>query len=144
MKIKSSKNFSGADFPSQASISKHHISRLAFNFSFLTKQKDYNLRSKKLGKSVKAKLLEQISSLSEDDKVIILNRPKDQGLELLPEEMVKLRINSEFKSSGRYDECDDNYWVFRLSKKGRVIGKMNDNIFYILAIDPKFDLYQHS
>ncbi|AEG39886.1 MAG: Hypothetical protein LKU_00647 [Lactobacillus kefiranofaciens] len=43
----------------------------------MTKQKDYNLKSKKLSKSVKVKLLEQISSLSEDDKVIILNRPKD-------------------------------------------------------------------
>ncbi|MDH5101407.1 hypothetical protein OQI87_10250 [Lactobacillus kefiranofaciens] len=77
MKIKSSKNFSGANFPDQAPINRHDISRLAFNFSFLTKQKDYNLKSKKLSKSVKVKLLEQISSLSEDDKVIILNRPKD-------------------------------------------------------------------
>ncbi|EFR61246.1 hypothetical protein LBJG_01772 [Lactobacillus jensenii 1153] len=72
-----------------------------------------------------------------------MNRSKEQGLELMPEDQVKLRIKQEFKTSGRYDECDDDYWVFRLSKKGRVIGKISDNIFYILAVDPKFDLYKH-
>lgn len=143
MKIKSSKNFSGPIFPEKASIKKHHVSRLAFNFSFLTQEKDYSLKSRKISKDVKLKLLERISSLSEEDKVLIMNRPKEQGLEPLPEEVVNLHINSDFKKSGRYDECDEYYWVFRLSKKGRVIGKINENIFYILAIDPKFKLYKH-
>ena len=99
--------------------------------------------NKNVNNKNRLKLLEKIATLSEEDKVLILNRSKDQGLELLPEEQVKLRINQEFKDSGRYEECDDNYWVFRLSKKGRVIGKISDNIFYILAVDPKFDLYKH-
>lgn len=143
MRIRSSKNFSGPNFPRKAPIKKHHVSRLAFNFSFLTQEKDYNLKSKKLSKDIRLKLLERISSLSEDDKVLVMNRPKEQGLESLPEESINLHINSNFKDSGRYDECDEHYWVFRLSKKGRVIGKISDNIFYILAVDPKFDLYKH-
>ncbi len=97
MKIKSSKNFSGPRFPEKASIKKHHVSRLAFNFSFLTQEKDYSLKSRKISKDVKLKLLERISSLSEEDKVLIMNRPKEQGLEPLPEEVVNLHINSDFK-----------------------------------------------
>ena len=59
MKIKSSKNFSGPRFPEKASIKKHHVSRLAFNFSFLTQEKDYSLKSRKISKDVKLKLLEE-------------------------------------------------------------------------------------
>lgn len=144
MKITESKGFSSPNFPARLQI-KHHTSRLAFNFSFLTNATQYNLKknNKNVNNKIRLKLLEKIATLSEEDKVLILNRSKDQGLELLPEEQVKLRINQEFKDSGRYEECDDNYWVFRLSKKGRVIGKISDNIFYILAVDPKFDLYKH-
>ncbi|EGD28208.1 hypothetical protein HMPREF5505_0193 [Lactobacillus delbrueckii subsp. lactis DSM 20072] len=57
--------------------------------------------------------------------------------------MVSLSINPFFSSSGRLEECGDVYWVFRLNDKGRVIGKINRNIFYILAIDTKFNLYKH-
>ena len=144
MKITESKGFSSPNLPERPQI-KHHTSRLAFNFSFLTNATQYNLKknNKNVNNKIRLKLLEKIATLSEEDKVLILNRPKDQGLELLPEEQVKLRINQEFKDSGRYEECDDNYWGFRLSKKGRVIGKISDNIFYILAVDPKFDLYKH-
>ena len=136
MKITESKGFSSPNLPARPQI-KHH--------TFLTNATQYNLKknNKNVNNKIRLKLLEKIATLSEEDKVLILNRPKDQGLELLPEEQVKLRINQEFKDSGRYEECDDNYWVFRLSKKGRVIGKISDNIFYILAVDPKFDLYKH-
>lgn len=144
MKITRSKDFSGHNFPKRAQI-KHHTSRLAFNFSFLTSATQYNLKknNKNVNNKIRLKLLEKIATLSEEDKILVLNRPKEQGLELMPEEQVKLRVNQEFKDSGRYDECDDDYWVFRLSKKGRVIGKISDNIFYIQAVDPKFDLYKH-
>lgn len=145
MKITSSnKGFSGPKFPRKPQI-KHHTSRLAFNFSFLTGMTQYSLKksNKNVNNKIRLKLLEKITALSEEDKIIILNRSKEQGLELMPEEEVRLRVNQEFKDTGRYDECDDNYWIFRLSKKGRVIGKISDNIFYILAVDPKFDLYKH-
>lgn len=74
---------------------------------------------------------------------LVLGYPKAQGLESIPEDQVSLRVNQEFKDSGRYNECEDDYWIFRLSTKGRVIGKISNNIFYILAVDPKFDLYKH-
>ena len=108
MKITESKGFSSPNLPARPQI-KHHTSRLAFNFSFLTNATQYNLKknNKNVNNKIRIKLLEKIATLSEEDKVLILNRPKDQGLELLPEEQVKLRINQEFKDSGRYEECDD-------------------------------------
>lgn len=136
-------NYKRRNFSTKQEISSHKVSRLAFNFSFFTKDKDYNLNSKLITHKVKNKLLEKILSLSEEDKVIILNRSKEQGLELLPEDEVNLRVNPEFKSSGRFANCEEDYWIFRLNKLGRVVGKINKNIFYILAIDVKFDLYNH-
>ena len=94
-------------------------------------------------KKIRLKLLEKIFILSQEDKVLVLGYPKAQGLESIPEDQVSLRVNQEFKDSGRYNECEDDYWIFRLSTKGRVIGKISNNIFYILAVDPKFDLYKH-
>lgn len=140
-----SNNFKGHKFPKKPQIKEHHSSRLAFNFSFLTNSSQYNLEknSKNVDKAIKLKLLEKIAFLSQEDKTLILGYSKEQGLESIPENQVRLRVNQEFKASGRYAECDNDYWVFRLSKKGRVIGKISDNIFYILAIDPKFDLYKH-
>ena len=89
------------------------------------------------------KLLERIYQLSQEDIVRILGYDKQQGLEQIPEEKVRLRIHPEFKSSKRYDECDDDFWVFRLGKLGRVIGKKNKNLFYVMSIDASFDQYNH-
>lgn len=140
-----SKNFRSYTLPNQPQFKKPHSSRLAFNFSFLTDFTQYNLKknNKNVDKKIRLKLLEKIFILSQEDKVLVLGYPKAQGLESIPEDQVSLRINQEFKDSGRYNECEDDYWVFRLSTKGRVIGKISNNIFYILAVDPKFDLYKH-
>lgn len=45
--------------------------------------------------------------------------------------------------SNRYKECEDDYWVFRLGDLGRIIGKKNSNIFYVMSIDASFDQYDH-
>ena len=132
-------NYSGAQFPAQVKIRKYHTSRLAFNFSFLTPVSKYNLdkNSKTVNNKVKLKLLDKIRELSQEDIVAVLGYNKYQGLERIPEEKVRLRIHPEFKRSKRYDECDDDYWVFRLGKLGRVIGKRN------MSIDASFDQYDH-
>lgn len=144
MKIKSN-NFKSPSFPKQTKITAHHTSRFAFNFSFLTKDSKYNLdsRGKTITNKVKLKLLERVYQLSQEDIVKILGYSKKQGLEKIPEDEVKLRVHSDFKSSNRYKECEDDYWVFRLGKLGRVIGKKNANIFYVMSIDASFDQYNH-
>lgn len=143
--MKISSNYSGPDLSKTVRIRKHHVERFAFNFSFLTKDSKYNLdsKSKTIDKRVRLKLLDRIYQLSQDNKVTILNRDKREGLEKLPESKVRLSIHPEFQNSNRYDECEEDFWVFRLGKLGRVIGKINENIFYIMSIDASFDQYDH-
>lgn len=143
MKIRNN-SYPGPEFSKTVKI-KQHIDRFAFNFSFLTRDSKYNLdgRSKTINNRVRLKLLDRINQLSQNDKVVILNCDKREGLEKMPESYVKLSIHPDFKSSKRYDECDDDFWVFRLGNLGRVIGKINENIFYIMSIDASFDQYNH-
>lgn len=117
--------------------------RMTFNFSFLTPNREYGLNGKSVDKKIKAKLIDRLEFLSQKDYVAILGLSKEVGLEKLPESSVSLRKHPEFISSGRDDACNNDFWVFRLSKKGRVIGKMKDKIFFILSIDVKFDSYKH-
>ena len=122
-------------------IRKYQDQRLTFNFSFLTADKTYNLS--KCDKKVKSKLVERIENLSQEDVTAVLNRKKEVGLEKIPNDEINgLRVHNVFKDT-RESECNKDFWVFRLSKLGRVIGKMKKNIFYILAIDTKFRLYNH-
>lgn len=145
MKINSSKQYTGPNFPHHTRIRAHHTDRLAFNFSFLTKDSKHNLNknSKTINKRVRLKLLERISQLSQDDIIVVLGYDKHQGLEKMPESEVRINIHPEFKSSKRIYECEDDFWVFQLAKQGRVIGKKNNNIFYIMSVDASFKQYNH-
>lgn len=138
-------NYSGPEFPKKTRIRQHHTSRFAFNFSFLTQDSKYNLdkRSKTINQRVRLKLLDRIRELSQDEIPAVLGYDKYQGLEKMPESQVRLSIHPGFKKSKRYNECEDDYWVFQLGKLGRVIGKKNSNIFYVMSIDASFDQYDH-
>lgn len=118
--------------------------RFAFNFSFLTKDQKYSLAGmRRSGGKAHQKLVEKIEFLSQADKVEIYHLPRESGLEKLPADQVQLRLNPEFTATHRDDGLADVYWIFRLNKLGRVLGKINDNIFYVMAVDTKFDLYAH-
>lgn len=110
----------------------------------LTPDKKYNLEGKQVEKKHRLKLLNKIYSLSQRDIVeLVSHDDKRNGLEQIPEsEMRDLRIDPVFKRT-RYNSCEENYWVFRLSNQGRVIGKKYKNIFYIMSIDTKFKQYNH-
>jgi hypothetical protein len=118
--------------------------RFTFNFSFITSDKKYSLSGRsKTDAKVHKKLLEKIEALSKEDKAVIMGLTKEQGIEAIPVDEVKFRLNREFISSQRSKDGGDLYWVFRLNTLGRVIGKIYDNIFYVLAIDTTFDAYDH-
>lgn len=111
-----------------------------FNFSFITKHEKYNLEN---NDSIHTLLLEKIYYLSSMDWVQVLALRKEQGIETLSSHALKkFTIPPEFKDR-RDDYCTDKFFVFRLRNQGRVIGKMIDKTFYILAIDTTFDLYKH-
>lgn len=145
MKLSIKSNYQGPLFKNPK-IKKHFRKKLVFNFSFLTPDKKYNLdpNSPKINNKIRLKLLERIYQLSQSDFVEVLNWNKKIGLEQIPEkEMKKFHFHPEFIKSKRADRCDDQCWIFRLGNKGRVIGKMNDNLFYIIKIDADFDGYKH-
>lgn len=130
----------------KTSIKKNDSKRLVFNFSFLTPDKKYNLssNSKTINDKVRRKLLEKIVLLSQDPKPVIMALKKESGLEEIPEKQIKFfRKHPDFVNSNRNNECGESCWVFRLNKLGRVIGKMHDNIFYIIKIDTDFKSYDH-
>ncbi|QHJ76639.1 MAG: hypothetical protein [Bacteriophage sp.] len=114
--------------------------RMSFNFSFLTNDRQFNLDT--LQPVNHKKLLNKLKLLSAHNVTKVKLLPKEQGIEFI-ESLKKSITITEFKSSGRFDECDNNYCVFRISNVGRVIGKINNNLFYVLAIDTKFSLYDH-
>lgn len=120
---------------------KYVPTKLSFNFSFLTNDKKYNFNY--LSKELKAKLVDKIQFLSSDDFVVVSNWDKNQGLEQIAENQINISIHPEFISSGRDELCGEKFWIFRLSSKGRVIGKLKDKTFFILSVDTSFDQYNH-
>lgn len=116
---------------------------LAFNFSFITGQRKYNFMSNGFTKAVKLRLLEKLIRLSSEQYVHVLGWPRELGLEFIPQDQVRLAVNSAFIKSKRQQDCMDDFLVFRLSKAGRVIGMIQATTFYVLGIDTTFDTYQH-
>lgn len=116
--------------------------KLAFNFSFLTRNKKYNFKT--IDKATKAKIVDKIEYLSSEDFFVISSTwPKEKGIEKLDENEISISMNPDFFDGKREKFCDDYFWVFRLSKKGRVIGKLLNNVFYVVGIDTTFDSYKH-
>lgn len=145
MRLKLKSTYNGPNLNTKQKIKPTHKEYLTFNFSFLSKNSNNNLdkNSKKINKRVRLKLLERISSLSERNIVEVLALRKEEGLERIDEDQVNFPINKEFINSKRHLECDDGYWIFRLNNLGRVIGKKNRNIYYLLTIDTDFKAYKH-
>ena len=109
-------------------------------FHLLLNMRNINLEN---NNSIHTLLLEKIYYLSSMDWVQVLALRKEQGIETLSSHALKrFTIPPEFKDR-RDDYCTDKFFVFRLKNQGRVIGKMIDKTFYILAIDTTFDLYKH-
>lgn len=125
-------------------VAKHFApSKLTFNFSFLTHDKKYNFNNHGFNKNVKSTFLNTLLRLSSDDLIAIFNYPKETGLERIDESEMHFSSNAEFVNSDRDKDCLDGLWVFRMNKKGRVIGKIQNTTFYIMCIDTSFDVYDH-
>ncbi|MFD1455028.1 hypothetical protein ACFQ44_04905 [Levilactobacillus lanxiensis] len=130
-------------FPRVNQHSKGTDDRFAFNFSFVTQNDKYGFSGKHFDKTIKNKFVEKLIRLSTADLVTVFGWPKSMGLENMAESDVKLAVNPAFERSGRQQNCLAGMWIFRLAKSGRVIGKINGTIFYVLAVDTTFDLYKH-
>ncbi|MEJ6356101.1 hypothetical protein WJM93_01865 [Lactiplantibacillus plantarum] len=118
-------------------------SKMVFNFSFITGDKKYGVKNRGFNQRVQKKFMDKLVFLSSIDFDVVLGLPKEEGLEAINAENVHFRVNSDFKLSGRHQDCLNDFWFFRLNQLGRVIGKIFDKTFYILCIDTTFDAYEH-
>lgn len=143
--LKVSSPYKGYSLQGKHEIRSAHKEYLTFNFSFLSDDPDHNLdkNNKTINKRVRLKLLEKIANLSSRNIVEVLNLRREEGFERIDEDQVSISVNKKFIQSKRHLECDDGYWIFRLNDLGRVIGRKNENIYYLLAIDTKFEMYSH-
>ena len=123
-------------------ISDTFLEKLTFNFSFISK--NYSVDYKNLDKSNARSVLKKLVKASCVDYEVLLEQ---NNIEYIPKEKMRedmMSIPPEFKRTGRYDKCSTNYVVIKGSDL-RIIGKINpiSKIFYILAIDVNFELYDH-
>lgn len=127
---------------------------ITFNWSFLTNNNNYNILSSGLTDEQMRLLMNRIHDLSKLDLIsITANSSKRLGLEKIPydklgktEKLKKLNMHADFISSVRDGLAGKDYWVFRLCPNNnpyptRIIGKMIDDIFYVLFIDLHHELY---
>ncbi|WP_035422166.1 hypothetical protein, partial [Fructilactobacillus florum] len=104
---------------------------------------DKNFNLKHCNKIQKSALLDSIFELSSMSKIKILGLDKFKGLENLDDKLVNFSMSNEFKKN-RLRNCEKGYWIFRFKGSDcRCIGKIIDNVFYILCIDTQLKAYSH-
>lgn len=126
----------------QIQVSDKFLEKLTFNFSFISKS--YSVDSKNVDKNKARNVLKKLVEASSVDYEVLLEL---NNIESIPKKEIRekmMSIPSEFKKTGRFDKCSTNYLVIKGSDL-RIIGKINPHtrIFYILAIDTDFELYDH-
>lgn len=127
---------------------------ISFNFSFISENSSYNLTCNNCTADHKHHLIEQLLSLSSKDIVSLTARTnKKHGLEKLDlkdlshkDKLKKLQLHKNFANSQRNVLAGTSFWIFRMCPNNnpypsRIIGKMIDNVFYVLFIDYNHELY---
>ncbi len=127
---------------------------ISFNFSFISDNSSYNLTCDHCTLEHKHYLLERLLTLSKKDIVSLTAKTnKNHGLEKLEmkdlshkDKLKNLKIRPAFADSQRSKLAGDGFWIFRMCPnnnpyESRIIGKMIDNVFYVLFIDYKHELY---
>lgn len=127
---------------------------ITFNFSFITENSLYNLYCEDCSADHKHQLLERLLNLSSKDIVSLTAKTnKSWGLEKIDlknfshkDKISSLKLPGKFENSKRKELAGDKLWIFRLCPNNnpypsRIIGKMIDNVFYIMYIDFNHNLY---
>jgi hypothetical protein len=143
-----SKNFKSS---SSTKISKDEITRikpthLKFNFSFITSNNTFCFTNDEFGNH-KLSFLERIYELSQDDLVKVYLLSKNRGLETIEKIKRPITWNSKFEDAEfRKKEDNGKYTVFSVYPNNnplpiRIFGKIIRNVYYIMFIDLKHELY---
>lgn len=123
-------------------ISDIFLEKLTFNFSFISKK--YSIEHKNFSKNIAKAVLKKLVNASESGYEVLLEHNNAETIAPKKVRESMMSIPNEFYTSGRDKKCSKVYYVIK-GPNLRIIGKINpsSNIFYILAIDTKFELYNH-
>lgn len=127
-------------------------SYLTFNFTFLSSNDEYNFKNPELSDEVRHLIFMRLCEISTIDIVeLTASTGKRRGLEKIStfsrkDKLSKLSLPTEFSNSARYNLAGQGFWIFRLCPNNnpyptRIIGKMINDIFFIMFIDLKHQLY---
>ncbi|MCZ4337127.1 hypothetical protein [Shewanella colwelliana] len=108
--------------------------KFSFEFCFVS-----NKSVEKINKSEKVALIEKIVHLSKITWAEIKALPRQQGFEKIDKKSFQKLpgVPALFKDENKIT-------VFRLpSGKGRLVGYIVDETFFIVWVDTKFDMYKH-
>ncbi|WP_420589206.1 hypothetical protein [Bacterioplanoides sp.] len=107
-----------------------------FSFEFAV---NHSRSLEKLSKDDASNCIKKITQLSKQTWREISNLPRKQGFEKIPKTSFKSLPSPPHKFK-EFNQID----VFRLpAKSGRLIGYIEDEVFYVVWIDTKFDMYNH-
>jgi hypothetical protein len=89
-------------------------------------------------KNDRISLLKKVLTLSGQTWKEISGLPKEKGFEKISKEsfIAIPGVPHKFKDIEKID-------VFRFSDKGRLIGYIEDEIFYVVWVDTKYEMYKH-
>ncbi|MEZ8233027.1 hypothetical protein AB6C62_06015 [Vibrio splendidus] len=108
--------------------------KFSFAFSFESDRSFDNL-----DKPSKLCLIEKVAFLSKNTWADIKGLPREQGFEKIDKNSFKKLPNVPVRFKD-----ENKITVFRLpSNKGRLIGYTEDDTFFVVWIDTKFDMYKH-
>lgn len=135
---------------SKNDIKNNKPTHLKFNYSFITNNNRYSYKNEEFNGDHKLNFLNRIFQLSEKELIEIMAYSKNIGLEFIEKKDFKkdIEYNKKFEDvEYRKKETDGKYAIFRLYPNNnplpsRIIGKLINNVFYIMYLDLKHELYK--
>ena len=117
----------------------YNPTHLKFNFSFISYQDNFTDEHK-------AKLVDRLFQISNEPYLVVAGWGKEKGFEHVKLDIRKQIDPRYFESPNR--TFDGKYSVIRLytnnnPKPSRIIGRMENKIFYVFFIDVDGKLYSH-
>lgn len=131
-------------------IKKNKPTHIKFNYSFLTSNNSLCYNNTNFVEGHKLQLLQRVIELSDKELIHILAYKKNIGLEFIEKKdfILDVKYNQKFDDvEYRKKESNGKYAVFRLYTNNkplpsRIVGKMINNVFYIMYIDLNHELYK--
>jgi len=131
-------------------IGNNRPTHIKFNLSFFTTNNNFSNKNEGFIDEYKLQLYERMVFLSEKELIQVLSYRKNVGFETINKEDFNrndIKYNETFDSvEFRRKESNGKYFIFRLYPNcnpipARIIGKLINNVFYVMFIDLKHEMY---